>query len=250
MKRELIGGIHAIEALIEHAPERIIRLWAKPGAGRVDEVVAAARGSGIAVESCDEAALDRRLPDVVHQGLVAEFTPKPPWDEHALVEQVSQADAPLVVMLDGVQDPHNLGAILRSAAACGALAVVTTKDRASGLTPAARKASAGASEWLPTAVVTNLSRTLETLKKAGLWSIGLEMSAGESMFSEAVDDWLAGPVVLVVGSEGQGLRKLTAQHCDRLVHIPMPGAMESLNVSVAAAVALFSVVRARGRVNP
>ena len=245
MKRELIGGIHAIAALIEHAPERIIRIWAKPSTGRSDQVLAKARDLGVAVELCDESALNRRLPDVVHQGLVAEFSPQTPMDEGALIERVGQIDNPLVVMLDGVQDPHNLGAILRSAAASGAAAVVTTKDRASGLTPAARKASAGASEWLPMAVVTNLSRTLNKLKEAELWSIGLDMAADESVFSQAVDDWLAGPLVWVVGSEGQGLRPLTAKHCDKLVHIPMPGAMESLNVSVAAAVALFSVVRVR-----
>ncbi len=245
MRRELIGGVHAVEALLEHAPERVIRLWVKAGATRLDTLVTQAQSAGIPIEACADGALDRRLPNTAHQGVVAEFTPQAPLDEGRLLERIEQTAVPLVIALDGVQDPNNLGAILRSAAASGASAVVTAKDRACGLTPAARKASAGASEWLPLAVVTNLARTLERLKTAGLWSIGLEMGADESIFDDAVDEWLVGPVVWVVGSESDGLRTLTAQRCDRRVHIPMPGPMESLNVSVAAAVALFSTVRAR-----
>lgn len=245
MKRELMGGINAVEVLLTRSPERVVRIWMKPGNARLSALWDQAKDLGVGVEMADERALSRRLADVPHQGVVAEFYAQAPIDEHELCALVEKHPQPLVLVLDEVQDPHNLGACIRSAAAAGAVAVVTTKDRASGLTPAARKASAGASEWLPLAVVTNLARTLDQLKESGLWTVGLVMDEGESLFSPDVSKWLEGGVVLVVGGEGQGLRRLTAERCDRLVSIPMPGETESLNVSVAAAIALFSVVRAR-----
>lgn len=246
MKRELMGGINAVEALIEQAPQTVVRIWVKSGNARLDALRKKANDLGIAVESADERSLDRRLPDVAHQGVVAEFQARPAVTEHELFELIEQAHNPLLLVLDGVQDPNNLGACMRSAAAAGALAVVIPKDRASGLTPAARKASAGASEMIPLAVVTNLSRTLTALQQANIWTVGLAMEGEMSLFSSDMDDWFRGGLAIVMGGEGAGLRRLTSQHCDRLVHIPMPGPTESLNVSVAAAVALFSVVRARG----
>ncbi len=247
MKRELMGGINAVEALLQRSPERMVRLWVKPDQNaRLSALWDQAKALGVPVEVADDRALSRRLSDIPHQGVVAEFQPQAAIDEHALNELVANHPNPLLLVLDEVQDPHNLGACIRSAAAAGALAVVTTKDRASGLTAAARKASAGASEWLPLAVVTNLARALDQLKEAGLWTVGLVMAEGESLFSPDISKWFESGVVLVVGGEGKGLRRLTAERCDRLVSIPMPGETESLNVSVAAAIALFSVVRARG----
>ncbi len=247
MKRELMGGIHAVEALLEQAPQTIVRIWVKAGSARLDAIIAKAGHLGIAVETADERSLDRRLPNITHQGVVAEFHARPAIEEHELLELAETAEAPLILVLDGVQDPNNLGACLRSAAAAGALAVVIPKDRASGLTPAARKASAGASEMVPLAMVTNLSRTLMALQKANIWTVGLTMDAEMSLFSPEMDDWFRGGVALVMGGEGAGLRRLTSEHCDRLVSIPMPGPIESLNVSVAAAVGLFTAVRARHR---
>jgi len=245
MKRELMGGINAVEALLEHAPERVVRLWVKDTNPRLDVLRQKARQWGVAIEISDDRALDRRLPDFAHQGVIAEFQAQAPLDEHQLLELVAGIDNPLILVLDGVQDPHNLGACLRSAAAAGASVVVITKDRAASLTPAARKASAGASEVMPLAVVTNLARTLDALKQANLWTIGLDMAATESLFSPQVDEWLAGGIVVVLGGEGAGLRRLTAERCDKLVSIPMAKDTESLNVSVASAIALFSVVRVR-----
>lgn len=247
MKRELMGGINAVEALMEQAPQTIVRIWLKSGSARLDALRKKAADLGIPVETADERSLDKRLPDVAHQGVVAEFQARPPMTEHELFDLIERTPNPLILVLDGVQDPNNLGACMRSAAAAGAVAVVVPKDRATGLTPAARKASAGASEMIPLAAVTNLARTLTALQQANLWTVGLVMDAELSLFSSDMDDWFRGGLAIVMGGEGAGLRRLTAQHCDRLVHIPMPGATESLNVSVAAAVALFSVVRARSQ---
>lgn len=246
MKRELMCGINAVETLLQQAPERVIRVWLKSGNSRLEQLKSLATQLGIAVEVSSDASLSAQLPDVPHQGVIAEFKPRPAIGEDALLDLVSNADNPVVLVLDGVQDPHNLGACLRSAAAAGVLAVVTTKDKAVGLTPAARKSSAGASELIPLAVVTNLVRTLKALQEAGLWVLGLDMDQPHSLFAPETDQWLAGPTALVMGGEGEGMRRLTEKTCDRLVSIPMPGGMESLNVSVAASIVLFSMVRARG----
>jgi 23S rRNA (guanosine2251-2'-O)-methyltransferase len=150
---------------------------------------------------------------------------------------------PLLLALDGVQDPHNLGACLRTADACGVLALIVPRDRAAHVTPAVRKVAAGAAETTPVAVVTNLVRTLKLLKDASLWVIGADPAAGKP--AQAVD--LKGPVVLVLGAEGQGLRQLTRQTCDEWVRLPQQGAVESLNVSVAAGMLLYEAVRQRGQ---
>jgi 23S rRNA (guanosine2251-2'-O)-methyltransferase len=147
----------------------------------------------------------------------------------------------LLLVLDGVQDPHNLGACLRSAAAAAVTAVIIPKDKAAPVNATVRKTSAGAADRIPVLSVTNLARTLRTLKEAGVWCYGLEGEAGASI--HATD--LTGNVALVLGGEGEGMRRLTREHCDALVRIPMPGEMESLNVSVAAGIALFEAVRQR-----
>ncbi len=242
MKREQVVGINAVSGLLEQAPERIVRAWLKRGGERLDELARRLNQAGVAVEMADERALDRMARGERHQGVVAEFLAAEPIDEAELAELVAAVgDRALVLVLDGVQDPHNLGACLRSAAAAGAVAVVVPRDRASGLTPAARRAAAGAAERLPVAAVTNLARCLDRLADLGLWRIGLAGEAETSLFETD----LAGPVALVMGGEERGLRRLTRERCDRLAHIPMPGGTESLNVSVAAGIGLFSVVRAR-----
>jgi 23S rRNA (guanosine2251-2'-O)-methyltransferase len=162
-------------------------------------------------------------------------------DESRLRQLVADTAAPLLLVLDGVTDPHNLGACLRTADAAGVDAVVAPRDRAAGLGPTVRKVAAGAAESVPFVQVTNLARTLAWLAEAGVWRIGL---AGEGEGTLHAAD-LRGPLALVLGSEGRGLRRLTREHCDLLLRIPMAGSVESLNVSVAAGVALFEARRQR-----
>lgn len=243
MKRERATGVHAVEALVRQVPDRVIRIWVKSGSERLDALAVLAGETGIAVEHADDTALRRLADDASHQGVVCEFHPRLPISESELIDTVEHAggDA-LVVLLDGVQDPHNLGACLRSAAAFSATAVVVPKDRAAGLTAAARRAAAGAAETVPLAVVTNLSRTLDKLARAHVWRVGLEGTSETPL--QAVD--LAGPLALVLGGEERGLRRLTREHCDVLAHIAMPGEIESLNVSVSTGIALFETTRQRG----
>jgi 23S rRNA (guanosine2251-2'-O)-methyltransferase len=183
--------------------------------------------------------------DAVHQGVFADVQPLPPWHEDELVAGITaQLEAkvqPLVLVLDGVQDPHNLGACLRTADACGALAVVIPKDRAVQMTATVRKVAAGAAETTPVAIVTNLARTLRLLKEAGLWIVGADAEAPK--LAHEAD--LTGPVAIVMGAEGAGLRQLTRDTCDFLVRLPQQGAVESLNVSVATGMLLYESVRQR-----
>ncbi|MEM7054312.1 MAG: 23S rRNA (guanosine(2251)-2'-O)-methyltransferase RlmB [Pseudomonadota bacterium] len=242
MKREKAGGINAIQAMLEQHPERLIQLWTQPGNARVAALAEQAKTAGIPVQSAKADSLSRLVHGDHHQGIVAEFQP---------VENPSEADldaiiegaglSALLLVLDQVQDPHNLGACLRSAAAAGAQAVIVPRDRSAGLTPAARRAAAGAAESLPLVEVANLARTLQHIAQLGVWLIGL---AGEAETALHQID-LKGPVALVMGGEENGLRRLTRERCDVLAKIPMPGAMESLNVSVATGIALFEALRQR-----
>ncbi|AKS42028.1 23S rRNA (guanosine(2251)-2'-O)-methyltransferase RlmB [Wenzhouxiangella marina] len=242
MKRELAMGINAVEGLVQAAPERIVRVWAKRGNARLDALTERLQAASVPIEWVDERALDRRAGGVRHQGVIAEFQARQAIDESELLELVdAEGREALLLVLDNVQDPHNLGACLRSALAAGACAVVVPKDRAAGLSPVVRRAAAGAAERIPLAVVTNLARTLDRLADHGLFRVGL---AGETELS-LYDADLTGPLALVMGGEDRGLRRLTRERCDQLVRIPMPGAMESLNVSVAAGIGLFEAVRQR-----
>lgn len=210
--------------------------------GRVASLADTAREHGIAVETTPAKTLDALSEGAPHQGVVAEFQPSRPQTELDLDTIISNAGSGcLILVLDQVQDPHNVGACLRSAEAAGACAVIVPRDRAAGLTPAARKAAAGAAETLPLIQVTNLARTITELQKQGLWCVGL---AGESSTSLYQID-LTGPLALIAGGEQDGLRRLTRERCDQLAVIPMNTASESLNVSVAAAIAMFEARRQR-----
>ncbi len=242
MKRERVMGINAVDSLAEISPERIVRAWIRPGNRRLDLLEQKLIDRGVTVEHADDRALDRMAGKIRHQGVVAEFKPRAPIDDNGLEALVAERGGQLLLLvLDGVQDPHNLGACLRSAAAAGVDAVVVPKDRAAGMTPVTRRAAAGGAELVPLAVVTNLARTLRMLAEQGVWRVGLAGEAAGSLFDGRLD----GPLALVMGSEEKGLRRLTREHCDELVRIPMPGRMESLNVSVSAGIALFAVVRRR-----
>ena len=244
MKRsETIYGMHAVRVMLERHAQRVlnVRLAEQRGDARVREIEELAHRAQRPVQRVDMHSLRQQLGDVAHQGVAAEITPVPPWGEDELLEALQSAQAPLLLALDGVQDPHNLGACLRSADACGALAVIVPRDRAAQLTPAVRKVAAGAAETTPVVSVTNLVRTLKLLKEAGLWIVGADAAAA----TPARHVELTGPVVLVVGAEGSGLRHLTRQNCDFLVSLPQRGAVESLNVSVAAAMLLYEALRQR-----
>jgi 23S rRNA (guanosine2251-2'-O)-methyltransferase len=240
---ETIFGLHAVRVMLERHPERVhnVRIAERRGDPRVRAIDELAQRHHRPVERVDAHALKQLLGDVAHQGVAADITPLPPWSEDELLAALEGAKAPLLLALDGVQDPHNLGACLRSADACGALAVIVPRDRAAQLTPAARKVAVGAAETTPVVSVTNLVRTLKLLKEAGLWVVGADVTA--SMRADEVD--LTGPVVLTLGAEATGLRHLTRQNCDFLVRLPQLGAVESLNVSVAAGMLLYEAVRQR-----
>ncbi|HTQ35693.1 MAG TPA: 23S rRNA (guanosine(2251)-2'-O)-methyltransferase RlmB [Steroidobacteraceae bacterium] len=238
-----VCGLHAVRTLLARAPARMRRLQvdARRDDARVRELLQLALRAGITAERIDAKQLAARLGEAAHQGVVADVEPLPPWHEDELIAAVAAASAPLVLVLDGVQDPHNLGACLRSADACGALAVVVPKDRAAGLNATVRKVAAGAAETVPLASVTNLARALRLLKEAGQWIVGADMH-GEK-FAWQAD--LTGSRAIVMGGEGDGLRELTRKSCDFLVRLPQLGAIESMNVSVACGMLLYEAVRQR-----
>jgi 23S rRNA (guanosine2251-2'-O)-methyltransferase len=238
-----VYGLHAVRALLARAPARLQRLYvdARREDPRMRELLQLAQQGGVRPERVDGRQLVARVGDANHQGVVAEVEPLPPWHEDELVAALAAARDPLVLVLDGVQDPHNLGACLRTADACGALAVVVPKDRAAGMNATVRKVAAGAAETMPLATVTNLARALKLLKEAGQWIVGADMAGGE--FAWQAD--LGGSKALVMGGEGEGLRELTRKSCDFLVRLPQLGAVESMNVSVACGMLLYEAVRQR-----
>ncbi|MDH7453475.1 23S rRNA (guanosine(2251)-2'-O)-methyltransferase RlmB [Luteimonas composti] len=248
-QNQWIVGINAVASAVEHDAEHVREVLVEAGAKnpRLAEIETAARRRDIDVRRVAQQALDGVAGGVRHQGVAARYAAAKTWDEHDLSDLVGQAGGrALLLVLDGVQDPHNLGACLRSAAAAGATAVVIPKDKAVQVNATVRKTSAGAADSIPVVRVTNLSRTLAELQKLGVWIYGLAGDAKASLY--ALD--LRGNVALVLGGEADGLRRLTREHCDQLVSVPMPGletspGVESLNVSVAAGVTLFEAVRQR-----
>jgi 23S rRNA (guanosine2251-2'-O)-methyltransferase len=242
-RTEVIYGVHAVRALLQRHPERVLRVSLQQGRAdsRATQIEQLAQAAGRPVERVDAGLLNARLGDVTHQGVAAEVLPLLPWREDELLAAAASRRDPLLLALDGVQDPHNLGACLRTADACGVLALIVPRDRAAPLNATARKVATGAAETTPVAIVTNLARTLGLLKDAGLWIIGADAQGAQS--AAAVD--LTGARVLVLGAEGSGLRSLTRRHCDWLVRLPSLGAVESLNVSVAAGMLLYEALRQR-----
>lgn len=241
---ELVFGWHAVRALLTRNPDRVVRVYLQVGRrdSNAEQIEQLARSGGCALERVDARAFEVRLGKVVHQGVMTEVRPLRPWHEDDLFEALARVKEPLLLALDGVQDPHNLGACLRTADACGVLAVLVPRDRAASLNATARKVAAGAAESTPVVTVTNLARTLKLLKEAGLWIVGADAEGPQP----AQDVDLRGPRVLVLGAEGAGLRQLTRQRCDWLVRLPSLGTVESLNVSVATGMLLYEALRQRG----
>ena len=238
-------GMHAVRVLLLDETPDACGACCSPEVARrrrTAEIRTLAERAGVSVATAADAELDKLAEGGRHQGVVAEIAPRAGDPETQLEEALESAvGPPLLLVLDGVQDPHNLGACLRSADAAGACAVIVPRDRAAGLTPVVRKVAAGAAETVPLVSVVNLARTLRDLKDRGIWLVGTDDTAPARCSRRT---W-HGPIALVMGSEGEGMRRLTRECCDQLVSIPMAGAVESLNVSVAAGVALFEAVRQR-----
>ncbi len=244
MSESWIVGINPVDGALRNDAARVRELLVESGQrnARVLELVERAKELKIPVQHRPRDELDRHAGEARHQGVAARCEVAPAVQEGDLAELLERdGERALVLVLDGVTDPHNLGACLRSAAAVGVTAVIVPKDRAVGLTPVVRRAAAGGAERIPLIAVTNLARALRELKDAGVWVTGLAGDTPQSLYE--VD--LAGPVALVLGGEGDGMRRLTRESCDFVAKIPMPGGMESLNVSVAAGIALFEALRQR-----
>lgn len=240
---EIIYGVHAVRAALGRRGQ-VVSLWVQTGRQdrRLQQVVEAAQAQYIPVERVARQQLDDLLHGAVHQGIAAltkvSVMPRV-RDMAGVLEQID--GIPLLLVLDGVQDPHNLGACLRTAAGAGVHAVIAPRDRAVGITPVVRKVASGAVERVPFIQVTNLSRSLDVLRDRGIWVVGAAGEAETPLYN--VD--FTGPVALVMGGEGKGLRQLTRKHCDYMAAIPLQAGAESLNVSVAAGVCLFEAVRQR-----
>lgn len=243
MSGEYVFGWHAVEAVLKREPERLQQVWIQTGRQdkRVKGITDALDGLGVRWKVVHRKELDERVAGV-HQGIVASVSESREWTEDDLLAQLSGSDqSPFLLVLDGVTDPHNLGACMRTADAVGIQAVIVPKDKSASLTPVARKVACGAAETVPFVRVTNLARFLRVLKDQGVWLIG---TAGEADATLYQADF-TGPVALVMGAEGKGMRRLTREHCDQLINIPMQGHVDSLNVSVATGVCLYEALRQR-----
>lgn len=246
MSPDLVYGLHAVEALLRHHPDSVLELLVLQGRQdtRMESVLSRAGRLNIGHRQVERKQLDE-LATGNHQGIIALCRPLKLEKSEGFLKQLLEGldHPPFLLVLDGVTDPHNLGACLRSAEAAGVDAVIVPKDKSALMTPAVRKVACGAAEVIPFVAVTNLARTLKALQQAGIWILG---AAGEATQSLYTSD-LKGPLAIVLGAEGSGLRRLTREHCDLLFSIPMAGEVSSLNVSVSAGVCLFEAVRQRAR---
>jgi len=235
-------GIHAVQAALEHSPQKIRRAWvdAQRQDARLQPVLDALSALGIQPEKTERKKLDRLADGKNHQGIIVSVELPAMLDEDQLKQAVASLNEPaFYLVLDQVQDPHNLGACLRTADAVGAHGIIVTKDNAAGITPTVCKVASGAAETVPVYQVTNLARVLRWLKEQNIWIMGAAGEAEQTVYEMDLNM----PLALVMGAEGSGMRHLTRQHCDFLVKIPMAGQVESLNVSVAAGVLLYEVFR-------
>lgn len=243
MEDDVICGLHAVLAALKEQPRHVSGIWVS--VERVDkrlgEILDAARDAGIKFHRVPRAKLDEMADGMRHQGVVARLRAAEVGGEAEFAEFLKTSPNGPLLILDGVQDPHNLGACLRVADGAGVAAVIVPRDRSAPLSATARRAASGAAETVPVFQVINLARTLDAIKEAGIWLYGTALEGAEDVYSAD----LTGPIAFVLGGEAEGLRRLTRERCDRLVRIPMAGKVESLNVSVAAGVVLFEAVRQR-----
>lgn len=240
-----IAGIHGVRAALRHGETSVDEVWLdrRRRDRRLGELAEMARGAGVRLRQVEAEEIERAAPGLNHQGALAWASAPASRGEpdlDAILDGLS--GPPFLLVLDEVQDPHNLGACLRTADAAGIQAVIAPRDNAVGLTPAVCKVASGAAETMPYVQVTNLARTLDALKGRGIWLIGLAGEAETDLYG--ID--LTGPIALVLGGEGRGLRRLTRERCDYLARLPMLGTVESLNVSVATGICLYEALRQRG----
>jgi predicted rRNA methylase len=240
---QVISGIHAVLSALRNDPGNVQELRVDRGRqdARLNELRRLAQTLNIPLREVDAETLERQARTRHHQGVAALYRSAPTLDEPVLTALIERTECPLLLVLDCVTDPHNLGACLRTAEAAGATAVITPRDRSASINATVRKIASGAAERLPVAQVTNLARCLLDLKQRGVWLVGADGSAAQSLF----DLDLNRPLALLMGAEDKGLRRLTREHCDYLARIPMADATQSLNVSVAAGVCLFEARRQR-----
>ncbi|NAW78187.1 23S rRNA (guanosine(2251)-2'-O)-methyltransferase RlmB [Vibrio sp. V33_P6A3T137] len=246
MSNELIYGIHSVNAVMQREPARIIEVYVLKGRqdDRLLPVLNELQRLGLSIQEMGRKALDDKAQGANHQGLIAKVKPAKALNEHDLDAILSQHERPLLLVLDGVTDPHNLGACLRNADAAGVAAVIVPKDRSAPMTATVSKVACGAAETVPLVRVTNLARTMRALQEQGVWFVGTAGEATHDLYHSK----LTGPLAIVMGAEGDGMRRLTRDTCDDLIKIPMAGSVSSLNVSVATGICLFEAVRQRNNV--
>ncbi|PWI33153.1 23S rRNA (guanosine(2251)-2'-O)-methyltransferase RlmB [Vibrio albus] len=243
MSNEFIYGIHAVKAVLEKDPARFIEAFVLKGRqdDRLMPVLNQLQQFGISIQQMGRKALDDKAKGANHQGIIARVKPAKALNENDLDQILAQHEQPLLLVLDGVTDPHNLGACLRNADAAGVAAVIVPKDKSAPMTATVSKVACGAAETVPLVRVTNLARTMRALQEQGIWFVG---TAGEATH-DIYQSKLNGPLAIVMGAEGDGMRRLTRETCDDLIKIPMAGSVSSLNVSVATGICLFEAVRQR-----
>ncbi len=239
----MIYGIHAVKAVLASDPARFIEVYVLKGRedDRLLPVLKELAELGITTQEMGRKALDDKADGASHQGLIARVKQGRQYNENDLDLILDGKENPLLLVLDGVTDPHNLGACLRNADAAGACAIIVPKDRSAPLSAIARKVAVGAAEVVPLVRVTNLARTMRALQEKGVWFVG---TAGEATH-DIYQSKMTGPLAIVMGAEGDGMRRLTRETCDELISIPMGGSVSSLNVSVATGICLFEAVRQR-----
>ncbi|WP_333004888.1 23S rRNA (guanosine(2251)-2'-O)-methyltransferase RlmB [Vibrio coralliilyticus] len=243
MSNEFIYGIHAVKAVLAKEPERFVEAFVLKG--RQDErlmpILNELQMCGVSIQQMTRKTLDDKARGANHQGIMAKVKPAKQLNENDLDDILAQHSAPLLLVLDGVTDPHNLGACLRNADAAGVAAVIVPKDKSANITATVSKVACGAAETVPLVRVTNLARTMRALQEQGIWFVGTAGEATHDIYQAK----LTGPLAIVMGAEGDGMRRLTRETCDDLIKIPMAGSVSSLNVSVASGVCLFEAVRQR-----
>ncbi|SFP70032.1 23S rRNA (guanosine2251-2'-O)-methyltransferase [Enterovibrio norvegicus DSM 15893] len=239
----MIYGIHAVKAVLASDPARFIEVYVLKGRedDRLLPVLKELAELGITTQEMGRKALDDKADGASHQGLIARVKQGRQYNENDLDAILEGKETPLLLVLDGVTDPHNLGACLRNADAAGACAIIVPKDRSAPLSATVRKVAVGAAEIVPLVRVTNLARTMRALQEKGVWFVG---TAGEATH-DIYQSKMTGPLAIVMGAEGDGMRRLTRETCDELISIPMAGSVSSLNVSVASGICLFEAVRQR-----
>lgn len=243
MSNELIYGIHAVKAVLERDPARFVEAYVLKGRqdDRLLPVLNELTRLGVSIQEMNRKTLDDKAQGANHQGVIAKVKPAKALNENDLDDIIAQHEQPLLLVLDGVTDPHNLGACLRNADAAGVAAVIVPKDKSAAMNATVSKVACGAAETVPLIRVTNLARTMRALQEKGIWFVG---TAGEATH-DIYQSKLTGPLAIVMGAEGDGMRRLTRETCDDLIKIPMAGSVSSLNVSVATGICLFEAVRQR-----